>query len=237
MNDQTPLTAFLSGVFPRSGSLDGACWVRQAIEGGQDDLREALELVRSSGGLDSLSDRVRVEHPIDRAHRREYDDRLLDILITETEAFAWAATNLGSPVFVQVAGSPDLYVADTATWVEAKSVHLSDAEKLERRALDRTLQQEGIAVRGIRELGPIPDAVFRKMAEQTDDALKKLERQAGGQLVVYFKVELDFGTTIRDAPTQLTEWAQEKANRARIRIVLSRGRRDWRSPLADVNPK
>ena len=98
------LAQFLETVFPTAdGDLPAECWVSKVLlkpeTVGLNTLSEALEVVERHHQLEALETKLKREHPLDKPHQREYDDRVLDVL-TEACAFAWAdLRKLGSPKF------------------------------------------------------------------------------------------------------------------------------------------
>src|SRR5207253_1836817 len=107
------LSALLTEALPGLPT-DADCWAAKVIAhdpAGMTPLSAALDVVAAHvGQLEIVRRRIRREHPLRRAHRREYDDGLLDAL-TEACAFAWAAGNpaLGVPELTSAGkGTPDV---------------------------------------------------------------------------------------------------------------------------------
>lgn len=224
------LGALLMKAFPDASRLCEDCWVSKAIGEEQDAFGDALSVVTALGGESALIDRLRAEHPTDRCHRREYDDRLMEVF-TEAEAFAWAAEvgRLGRPEFVTSEGAPDLRAG--SWWIEAKTINESDVERAARDALQPALDSVGIVMRGPVELAAPHPGLLRKFEYQLDDGVKKWQRQGTGGLAVFYEwVSVDFGTSDRQAEAEVRDWARS-AERCRDVCVVVSFNYGWNAPL------
>ncbi len=90
------------------------------------ELNEALSIVARFGQRQGFLLRVAEAHPSREPHNDQWDARVRDCL-REATAFAWAAevAKLGTRRFSDPPG-PDIHVASSNTWVEVKTVNLSD---------------------------------------------------------------------------------------------------------------
>ncbi len=207
--------------FPGWAELHVGCWVRGAIAEDTMDFTAEIQAVTRCRERSALIRRLRTEHPVDRKHLDEHDDRLLDAF-TEAEALAWASdvASLGCAEWVSTEGAPDLRAGDDL-WIDAKIVRRSDQEQAELRALEGKLQREGMVSRGVRDLLPPGEGLTNKLQYDLDDAVKKWERQSDGRLVVFIEVAgLDFGTSRRRALDLIGSWAQRSARPGEVEVVV-----------------
>lgn len=199
---------------------------------GMAPLSEALAVVAEHPGqLDVVRRRIRKEHPVRKAHLREYDDGVLDVM-TEVCAFAWAARNgaLGAPAFASTGkGTPDLRL-ESGTWIEAKAVHPSDVD---RRRTAEMLKTGAILSGNVRVPG---EGFHRKFEYHYDNALAKFARQGATGGIVFFNlsgVDMDSFAAIGDVLDGLRGWAdgKERQNPA-VGVVLVHNY-GWSHPVRD----
>jgi hypothetical protein len=185
---------FFRKCFP-ADEFPATCSVSQAWSVGQEDLADILRAVEAAGQLVTLKERIRREHPTDRPHVQQHDDRLWDALF-EAAALAWTAEWSGrEPMFWDKPGQPDIRVSDFA-WIEAKVVHRSEDEnEFLRDAIERT---DGLVLRGPSELAHPHPTLLKKLDHGWTDALRKFERLEPDQAqrIVWMAVQgLDFPTS------------------------------------------
>jgi hypothetical protein len=228
------LAEVLAEVFPSiakrsAGTAD--CWVAQLLQ--HDHPRDsagisrAIETVDRYDELSALELRLTREHPVDRPHQGQYDERVLDCL-TEACAFAWAdMRQLGCPAFCWAAGAPDIHTP--THWIEAKAIHRSkEAKELSQRMPRNEVVTYGCREPGIRLIGKF-DSAF-------EDAKRKFERQQGGNRVVFFNFTwLDefswhSGDQVLD---ELKDWAKSKAIREPTIDVVMCYAYNWERPFWD----
>jgi hypothetical protein len=83
--------------------------------------------------------------------------------------------------------------------------------------------------------GPHPN-LLKKFEDGLQDALEKLARQKGEELIVYFELAgVDWPVSRRQAFEQIKEWARAAARRAGARIVVWKSD-EWRHPFIDTGP-
>lgn len=228
----TLLTELLREVVGGDANLSVGCWIRDAVQYEQDDFRDVIEVVTEHSSRDDFIRRLREEHPLDRPHVDGHDDSLLNVF-TEAEAFAWAAevARLGTPSFVFRPGAPDLHIAPD-TWIEAKTIHGSQQDRDE---MDRLIagSASGITMRGPVTLTTPHSGLLNKFDGALADSVKKLGRQKGGRLFVFFDLTtVDFGTSNRRALAQVREWAGEAERQLEaVRIAVAYNYK-WRTPPA-----
>ena len=227
------LMRLLREVFPTLADNPAAqpqCWVSKTLKRDRPKLKavsEAIQVVERYGQIGPLPARLKREHPVDKPHQRQYDERLLDAL-TEACAFAWAdLRNLGSPRFSDAEGAPDIHL-DTGYWVEAKAIHSS----LEEAKRTEAMLEGRVDTGAVTEAGP---GLFNKFDSAFADAGKKFNRQGGEANVVFFNL------TMLDSPqwfaddtlARVAEWAGEKELREPATRVVICYSYDWREPVKD----
>ncbi|MCK9519211.1 MAG: hypothetical protein M0R74_09360 [Dehalococcoidia bacterium] len=186
------------------------CFVQLAYAEEQDDLGDVTDLVTAMGGRDDLITRLRAEHPTDRPHNEQFDLRLLDAM-GEALAFAWLTLQeFGNPQFCLREGYPDLCVPNKI-WVEAKTIHLSDAERQEIR--DGVERGGGIYSRVGWRRRDFPRPLRRKFEDAWANALRKFERvdPDGHQAaLVWFRIGgFDWPLSPYATLHHLKEWAEQ----------------------------
>lgn len=227
------LAQFLARALPtvaaNPGPLD--CWAWKVLRRDPPQLARlsaAIRVVEQHGQLAALERRVREEHPSRRAHRKDYDSRLLDCL-TEACAFAWAVSRgLGVPQFDYRQGKPDIHVPPDL-WVEAKAVHPSLAS---RQDMARMLRGEVV-------LGLVaPPDRHRGLAFlcNLEDAKKKFARLGLGRWVVFLNltdVDVDQFADLENVLASYATWlGRREAADPTICIVFCHSY-DWQRPIRD----
>jgi hypothetical protein len=142
-------------------------------------IARALDVVDRYGELPRLLQRFVMEHPVNRPHRRSYDEQLVTCL-TEGCAFAWAdLRNLGTLRFTsEIPGAPDIQ-ADSGLWIEAKSIGPSDEDK----RLTECMRISGESHMGTPRMPS--DGLWRKFDYAFRDTQKKLDRQTQREGVLF----------------------------------------------------
>jgi hypothetical protein len=171
-----------------------------------------------------------LEHPVDRAHRRDYDEQLITCL-TEGCALAWAdLRRLGPLCFTsQVEGAPDIQ-AQSGLWIEAKSIGPSKE--------DRQLVESMRASREPHIGTPrLPaEGLWRKFDCAVRDTQKKLDRQTQREGVLFLHLTtLDIQSLLLEDGffALLPEWVKRKKLEApNIHIVVTYSY-DWQTPVID----
>jgi hypothetical protein len=193
-------------------------------------IARALEAVDRCGELPRLTQRFVLEHPLHRAHRRDYDEQFITCL-TEGCALAWAdLRHLGPLRFTsQIEGAPDIQ-AESGLWIEAKSIGPSKE--------DRQLVESMRASKGPHVGTPrLPaEGLWRKFDYVLSDTQKKLDRQTQREGVLFLHLTtLD----IQSWPLKdeffalLPAWMERKKVEApNIRIVVTYSY-DWQTPVID----
>ena len=235
------LAKFLIDTFPgidEATALD-SCWIVNAIRSERVELNvfsKALEIVLQYGETKSLQTKICREHPLDRDHNPQYDARVRDCL-TEACAFAWAVCRgLGTPVFCDEIGTPDILLAD-GRWIEVKAIHRSQEDE----------ERMGRMIAGDVDSGTVQEpapGLYGKFSSSLTDAVEKFERQGHNETsacnVVFFNL------TTLDVPQMpitdhvldcLTEWAKEaekviQENKAvgDVKLVMCHSY-NWRAPF------
>ena len=103
----SPIAQFLANVFPTVKAdlpqVPSCCWISKVLQRdppGLAPLSKAVAVVAHCGQLPALTKRMGDEHPVDRPHQEQYDERLLDCL-TVACGFAWALLgHFGWPKFL-----------------------------------------------------------------------------------------------------------------------------------------
>src|SRR4051812_1422871 len=100
----SPVTQLMMDTFPSLPTSEGAeeCWVAKVLRLDLDalpNLQESVELLKLHSQLEVVKRRLQNLHPVRKAHKSDYDRRVLDCL-TEVLAFGWGALQIGnSPIF------------------------------------------------------------------------------------------------------------------------------------------
>ncbi len=243
----------LSKAFPvaedATGVLPADCWIvkaRKVESHGRDVLRplsEAVDVVARHNQAEMLERRLALVHPIDRSHRRDFDDGLLDCL-SEACAFAWAdARGMGPPEFrFNEEGKPDIFIKPDI-WVEAKALYASDNDrKLWAQAMEEAQRREGppgIAFRGgsvkLDKVESMISGLIGKFESDYQNAKQKFERvAANGRMIFYNLTVLDLEAMLlkEGALRAVREWAKSKEKEGSIAVVVCVGY-DWRVPQYD----
>ena len=233
------LSSLLSEVFPEllaEGDVGEAyryCWIVKAARRkwrGLETISDAISRVNESNQLDWLKLKVRREHPLDKEHDPQHDERVIDYL-NEALAFAWVVQRrLGRPKFFEgPEGGPDIRVG-AEYWVEVKSIHGSQQYNLDVDAL-----AQGIVIGGaVREAG---DGLYRKFNEHFAKAIRQFKRQGSqDNNIVFFSIwNLDIASMpIIDQETErMLSWAAEKEGETPgVKIVLCYNF-NWKNPFRD----
>lgn len=229
----TNLVELLLEAFPQFSALSDECWITGAVEENQWDFGPEIVVATRLGGRPDVIRRLREEHPVNRSHREEHDDRMLTVF-TEVEAFAWAAdvAHLGSPRFITREGAPDLQVGDW--WIEAKTVERSAQAREVGRQERPLLKQKGFTIRHLTGVLPPSDGLLRKFQSQLEDSLKKWDRQArSGHLAVFYNLEMISSHVERQrVRDQVCAWAEEAESRSEATVVVAYNWQ-WQTPLYD----
>jgi hypothetical protein len=214
----TEFAALLLDAFP-SRSLPVDCDVERNLLFNHPDCDPITRVVTTFGGRNALIGRLRRVHPVDRDHRREFDEQLWDV-VTEATAFAWTANRLAPPTFTDDHGRPDIFV-EPGLWVEAKRIGPSATERPVRRAMAAVADQTHLIMRTTSRLSA-PHATFlKKFSDGLTDALGKA-RPTGHRLLVFFEVAgIDFGTRRDIATDSVVQWAGEAARTTACSIVIT----------------
>lgn len=232
-DSETSFVALLKEAFPDFSSLSLDCEARWAIDHNQDDLADVISAIDENDGRSAFTDRLRRSHPPGRPHLPEFDRHLWTV-VTEGEAFAWAAVTAGlsGPRFTDDNGRPDLSCG--GAWVEVKKVHHGDEEsRFRREVILPELDRSDGVTRTTDHFVDLHATVIKKLNDGLADARTKHARQEfGGPLVVYFYVQVDFPTHRDRARQVLRDWAQSQDQ---VRIVVTGLSTDWRAPLVDTN--
>ena len=234
----------MTDTFPglNDAAASNECWIIKAIRNERPELdvfSEALEVVCLDGEVKSLQPKLKREHPSDREHDRQHDDRVLDCL-TEACAFAWVVwRGLGTPAFCDEEVTPDILLPD-GRWIEVKAIHrsLEDDERM-RRMLAGEVDSGTVSE-------PAP-GLYGKFRSSLKDAVKKCERQGKNENtepnVVFFNL------AALDVPQMLltdhvldsiAEWAEEAEKALRenktlgdVKLVMCHSY-NWKAPFSVI---
>lgn len=217
-------------------SPEPCCWVSKFARLDPQDpmiagLSAALDAAARHDQLGRIAARLRDEHPTRRKHHDQHDERLISCL-TEACAFAWADLRLpAAPEFDFAEGHPDVQVGPS-TWVEAKSVNRSQAD----RALTRQLLKSGAVVSG--HVPDIGAQVVDKFQYHYADALKKFARVGAQGAYVFFNLELDMlSLPWKDEQIALVvEWAERMVEANPTIGIVSAHQYDWQHPFVELLP-
>lgn len=232
----SPLRSFLSDAFPTIKADPQACWVSNILSRDipeqLEPLSPAIKIVDRCNQLTMLKQRASQEHPVDRPHTQQYDDRFLDCL-TEACAFAWAVLKkLGTPEFHYREGAPDIYV-NPGIWIEAKTIHPSLEDKELRERVFKKGEVAGVTV-------PISyEGLFRKFEYDFKDAKGKFKRQGTGKNIAFFNLaQLDVSAWLEKKEyilAKLDQWANsKKSSKPTIYIVICYNY-NWQGPFRDLS--
>ena len=225
--------AFFRAAFPAARQdFPSGCKIRLSLDRDLYDFDDMIRTVERHGGGGDLRARAAAAHAARPEHRRRHDRGLWDVL-TEGEAFPWAADVARlhrAPTLIRGEGLPDIRAGE---WiVEAKTLNYSEAEQPLQDRADRILAGDGIPVRPATDLRPLDDGFFRKLdADRVGEVGK--ERGATSQLAVFFEFDFDFGVTIRDRPKEfarIRDWARAAESESQFAVVAVY-RHGWRAPL------
>lgn len=230
----SPFVQLLREAFHERSDLPPNCSIEQAFEVNQSDLSDVIAIVDAGGGRDDLISRLRLTHPEGKEHHEGFDPHFWTVW-TEAEAFAWAAevANLGTPQFTDDHGKPDLLVPP-GIWVEAKTIQNSPEEQRIIDAMVSASERGTILIRGPATLVPAHQNLLKKFRDHLDDAVRKLDRQECGRLVVFFSLTIDWPTNQQATIKDLRTWAASAASAGDCAIVIC-WRDDWQEPLVAAN--
>ncbi len=206
------------------------CAVTTARTGDRVELDDVVEIVSRGGGREGLAVRLKNEHPARREHCEQHDFRLVDVL-TEAMAFAWVVeTGLGSPDFCLDAGRPDIEISGS-TWVEVKSIHLSDAEW----GVIRQGRSDGDGIPD--RTGPMSQEPHPTLLKKINDAwldglckFSRLEPPPPRRPIVWIQIRaFDWPLSEYAAWSRIIEWGGRATESGDAGLVLIAGW-DWRTP-------
>ena len=230
----TPFVNTLKTAFTERSSLPERCAISLGIEVNQSVYGDVVEIVAEHGGLDDLISRLRDSHPIDRPHLDEFDRQFWTVW-NEAAAFAWAVEVAGfkNVSFTDDKGTTDVVVAD-GPMIEAKTIDVSPEERQIKTGMAEASDRGELVMRLSGDLTVPHPNLLKKFEDGLQDALLKLRRQAGNELVVYFQlIGIDFNTSVREALVEIKRWADEASRRTGARIVVWKSD-DWRKPFIDT---
>lgn len=216
----------LMEAFPSWRELPVDCAVPKAFEVNQRDFADEVAVVTERGGRADLVARLARTHRDGRVHNGEWDDRLWDVM-TEAEAFAWAAGHFRREVsFTDDSNKPDISV-EPGWCVEAKTVWTSVQETRLLREMVDASDRGVLQVRVKSKFDDPHPTLLHKFENGLANALGK-PRPAGARLVVFFHLTgIDFGTKRQEALGEIARWAKLNADSCGI-VICWRGR--WAEP-------
>jgi hypothetical protein len=193
-------------------------------------LSAAIDVVRRQAQLAPLRARLIDEHPTKRQHQEQYDQQVINCL-TEACAFAWAdLCQLGRANFDYREGAPDVYV-EQATWVEAKSINPSQAD----RALTRHMAKTGAVISGdVPSIGP---GLLSKFQYSYEDARRKFARQGQGRYFVFFnltQLDMNLWPRTQEILEMLVNWAEAQVEHDPSIGITMTYAYDWQHPFVSA---
>jgi hypothetical protein len=139
------IAGWLDQFFPRIPPMHGtdACWLSLMKTRSSEHnpplywLGRALDTVDEGGAIDALTARLRLAHGVNACAGWSEHDQLVQDVLTEASAFAWAAAHLGPPRFEPIAETPD---AAMLVHVPAHDAYVAPSRLWPVRSLDELLQ-------------------------------------------------------------------------------------------------
>lgn len=237
-------------VFVDAQTFPRHCLIREEMELGERDfLADVLSIIHDAGQLPEFKDRLRLTHPLGKAHpdeTRDAWDEHLERVTTEALAFAWASAvgHFEHVEFTDDKGTPDL-VSGGQVWIEAKTLGHSQEMGSIRRAQLAAGRRGRILPSPVMAMSTDGlEPVTQKFLYHLTDARRKRDRQVVSlPLVVFYRVDFDF--TLKDrgprfvyeqAKKALRQRAAEEHRRDGVRIVMCHGY-DWSVPFVDTDSK
>lgn len=180
-------TRLLADAFPSIATdpKDAACVLSRHYYDDRPEMAlisTAIDVAITQDQRGTLIDKLKREHPGDREHLEQYDERVFDVL-TEACALAWATGHpqLGTPLFSTAEGTPDIR-CKADWWIEAKAIGSSEENKQRIRwLLDTGGVDTGVVAHPT-------SGLLDKFVSAFEDAQRKVERQNGGRLIVFFNL-------------------------------------------------
>ncbi len=224
------LCELLESAFPNRDRFPDDCSISAAITENQPDLTEEINILERNGVLEDLVARLTRQHPTGVGHKSEHDDNFWRAW-TEAVAFAWATEieKLRRVTFSSdESGLPDLEVVD-GPWIEAKTIDNSPEEL----AILKRQAAAGFGMRVFPTMSELSSNVLKKLEDQLQDSLIKSKRSTNLELIVFYSLRIDAGTSVGRALNDIIVWARTAARRTNARIVIVK-RFNWKSPLIDT---
>jgi len=229
----TPFVAVLKSAYKNHSTLPDRCSISLGIDVNQNDYSDVVEIVAIHGGLDDLLSRLADSHPTDRSHLDEFDRQFWTVM-NEAAAFAWAVEQGFTGVsFTDDNATTDVTVLD-GPMIEAKTVDVSPEERAIKSRMAEASDRGEIVSRITGHMRSPHPNLLKKFEDGLQDALEKLARQKGGELIVYFELAGgDWPISRRQAFEQIEVWASDATRRTGARIVVWKSDQ-WRNPFLDT---
>ena len=229
------LTDLLNELFPNIiSNKQSECWIGKEKAINPSDLQmlhDAIEIVQKHEQLKKLKKRMVQEHPVNKTHKEQYDERLRDC-ITEACAFAWACEKkLGMPVFDYSKGAPDVHIPPDC-WIEAKAIHRSDQSKMD---MKKMLNGQIICKNITDDMeNTNVSRLLYILQNAYDNSHKKFLRVNSTKSLVFFNIH-EIGEGIPpiadDMKKDIINWAQKKRKATpEIELVICE-RYQWNNPF------